>query len=50
MRRVTIHPCRAVTAPGFPPCVEYQVYQGDRLIRVCPSLGMAREVAAGLRS
>lgn len=26
---------------------DYYVYQGTRLIRVCPSLGMAREVAAG---
>lgn len=26
---------------------EYFVYVGDKLIRVCPSLGMAREVAAG---
>jgi hypothetical protein len=27
---------------------EYFVYLGEKLIRVCPSLGMAREVAAGL--
>ena len=27
---------------------DYYVYQGDKLIRVCPSEGMAREVAAGL--
>ena len=26
---------------------DYYVYLGTRLIRVCPSLGMAREVAAG---
>lgn len=26
---------------------DYYVYDGDKLIRVCPSLGMAREVAAG---
>lgn len=26
---------------------EYAVYVGDKLIRTCPSLGMAREVAAG---
>lgn len=26
---------------------EYYVYQGVRLVRVCPSIGMAREVAAG---
>lgn len=27
---------------------DYYVYLGDKLIRVCPSEGMAREVAAGL--
>ena len=27
---------------------EYYVYGGGRLARVCPSIGMAREVAAGL--
>lgn len=27
---------------------EYYVYQNDKLVRVCPSIGMAREVAAGL--
>lgn len=26
---------------------EFYVYNGEKLIRVCPSLGMAREVAAG---
>ncbi len=26
---------------------DFYVYRGDTLIRVCPSLGMAREVAAG---
>lgn len=36
----------AVTAPGYPPCTEFYVYRGDTLIRVCPSIGMAREVAA----
>ncbi len=29
---------------------EYFVYQGDKLVRVCPSIGMANEVAAGLLS
>lgn len=48
MATVTIHKMRAVTAPGYPPCFEYYVYQGEKLIRVCPSEGMAREVAAGL--
>lgn len=27
---------------------EYYVYAGVKLVRVCPSEGMAREVAAGL--
>jgi len=27
---------------------DFYVYRGDTLIRVCPSIGMAREVAAGL--
>lgn len=27
---------------------EFYVYDGDRLVRVCPSIGMAREVAAGV--
>jgi len=27
---------------------EFYVYSGQKLIRVCPSIGMAREVAAGL--
>lgn len=27
---------------------DFYVYSGDKLIRVCPSIGMAREVAAGL--
>jgi hypothetical protein len=27
---------------------DYYVYSGDKLIRVCPSEGMAREVASGL--
>lgn len=27
---------------------DFYVYQGVKLIRVCPSLGMAQEVAAGL--
>jgi len=44
----TIHKVRAVTAPGYPPCFEYYVYRGEMLARVCPSLGMAQEVAAGL--
>ena len=26
---------------------DYYVYKGETLIRVCPSIGMAREVAAG---
>jgi hypothetical protein len=27
---------------------DFYVYRGDTLVRVCPSIGMAREVAAGL--
>ena len=26
---------------------DYYVYRGDTLLRVCPSIGMARAVAAG---
>lgn len=29
---------------------DYYVYAGPRLVRVCPSIGMAREVAAGLNT
>lgn len=29
---------------------DFYVYSGARLIRVCPSLAMAREVAAGMRA
>jgi hypothetical protein len=47
MQTVTIHKARAYTVPGYPPCHEYQVYRGEKLIRVCPSIGMAQEVAAG---
>lgn len=27
---------------------DFYVYSGEKLIRVCPSIGMAREVAASL--
>lgn len=27
---------------------DFYVYRGETLVRVCPSLSMAREVAAGL--
>ncbi len=37
----------AVVAEGYPPCTEFYVYRGDKLVRVCPSLGMVQEVAAG---
>ena len=47
MAKVTIHEMRAHTAPGYPPCTEFYVYAGEKLVRVCPSIGMAREVAAG---
>ena len=49
MAKVSIHKVPAATAPGYPPCLEYYVYLGDQLVRVCPSEGMAREVASGLR-
>lgn len=39
---VTIHEVREAYGSDF------YVYHGDKLIRVCLSLGMAREVAAGL--
>ena len=29
---------------------EFYVYQGEKLLRVCPSIGMANEVAAGARA
>ncbi len=45
MPNATIH---AVTEDyGHGPVVEYYVYAGSKLLRVCPSLDMAREVAAG---
>jgi hypothetical protein len=47
MATVTIHEMRAYTAPGYPPCTEFYVYAGSTLVRVCPSRGMAEEVAAG---
>lgn len=50
MAKVSVHKVRAHTAPGFPPCFEYFVYAGDQLVRVCPSEGMAREVASGLEA
>jgi len=37
----------AVVVKGYPPCTEFYVYAGERLVRVCPSRGMAEEVAAG---
>lgn len=27
---------------------DFYVYSGSKLVRVCPSVGMAREIAAGL--
>lgn len=27
---------------------DFYVYAGENLVRVCPSIGMAREIAAGL--
>ena len=43
MTLITIHKVRE--AYGF----DWSVYAGSRLVRVCPSEGMAREVAAGAR-
>lgn len=57
MAQVQIIEQRAYTAPGYPPCSEFYVYRvsegrdapqfAAELIRVCPSRGMAEEVAAG---
>ena len=35
------------TADGDKIVTEWFVYIGSKLVRVCPSIGMAREVAAG---
>lgn len=44
-------PLRPVFTAGSVACFEmggeFYVYRGDALVRVCPSIGMAREVAAG---
>jgi hypothetical protein len=40
MSIITIHEVRETYGSDF------YVYSGDKLIRVCPSIGMAREVAA----
>jgi hypothetical protein len=40
MTTTTIHEVRETYGSDF------YVYSGDKLIRVCPSIGMAREVAA----
>lgn len=45
--KVSILEMPAYVAPGYPPCTEFYVYVGEKLIRVCPSIGMAREVASG---
>ena len=39
--KITIEPVREAYG------IDYYVYAGDKLVRVCPSVGMAREVAAG---
>lgn len=44
---VAIYEMGAYVAPGYPPATEFYVYRGTNLVRVCPSIGMAREVAAG---
>lgn len=53
--QIQIVEMRAVTAPGYPPSTEFYVYRvtegrdapqfAAELIRVVPSIGMAREVA-----
>ena len=43
-RSVTIEPVRE---GGL---VTFYVYRGDTLVRACPSVGMAEEVAAGVRA
>lgn len=44
-------PTPIFTRPNGVTCYEhggsFYVYRGARLVRTCPSLGMAREVAAG---
>lgn len=45
---IEIYEMPAHVAKGYPPCTEFYVYEGDKLARVCPSVGMAHEVAAGL--
>lgn len=47
MQKVEIIEMQACVAEGSPPCSEFYVYKGQKLIRVCPSIGMAEEVAAG---
>lgn len=42
MAKVTIHEVRESYGSDF------YVYAGDKLVRVCPSMAMAREVAASL--
>lgn len=45
------NPLQPIFTSGVVACFEmgreFYVYRGDTLVRVCPSLGMAREVAAG---
>lgn len=45
------NPLRPAFSQGDVHCfamgTEFYVYRSDDLIRVCPSIGMAREVAAG---
>lgn len=49
MSNVSVHEMPAAVAAGFPPCSEFYVYVGSRLVRVCPSRAMADEVAAAYR-
>jgi hypothetical protein len=44
--KATIVEVAAYVAAGYPPCTEFYVYVGQSLKQVCPSIGMARSVAA----
>ena len=48
MTTIQIIEAPAHVVKGYPPCTEFYVYAGAKLVRVCPSIGMAREVAANL--
>lgn len=43
--KISIIEMPAYVAPGYPPCTEFYVYIGQKLVQVCPSRGMAEEAA-----